>query len=444
MTRLKTFFCLHHRSKYLYLLTTSILFLTSWSAQALTFTVTNTNDSGTGSLRQAVNDSNAAMGADTIIFDPVLSGSTIILTSGEINVTGFLTISGPIVGDASSITIDGNNNSRLFFLDGRNFNLPDLTLNNITLTRGYATGRGGAVLAIRSNLSLNDCLVSNNVVEDSPSFLVSFGDGGGLVATNITMNRSTVSGNSASNAGGISGTTVTLNDSTVSGNSANSGGGISANSITLNQSTVSGNSADSGRGGGIDALLRGDVTLIQSTITNNHGGGLVFTPTPNETRTLTLINTILAGNTGSGGNLSFSNTIPTFSLTVNARNSLFGDDPSEINGLNTSNVFSNSPDLGVLQFNGGPTQTHLPNSSSPALDTGSNADIPESIDQRGLPRIFNGIVDIGTTERQPLPINPIPIFSLPGLLTLIASFTALAGWRQGKRYTTKTKSISPC
>jgi hypothetical protein len=38
-------------------------------AQALTYTVTNTNDAGAGSLRQAINDANTNPGADTINFD---------------------------------------------------------------------------------------------------------------------------------------------------------------------------------------------------------------------------------------------------------------------------------------------------------------------------------------------------------------------------------------
>jgi hypothetical protein len=38
-------------------------------AQAATFTVLNTNDSGAGSLRQAITSANAAAGADTIAFD---------------------------------------------------------------------------------------------------------------------------------------------------------------------------------------------------------------------------------------------------------------------------------------------------------------------------------------------------------------------------------------
>ena len=41
------------------------------------FTVTNTNDSGPGSLRQAIEDSNAAGGDNTIEFDAGLLGQTI-------------------------------------------------------------------------------------------------------------------------------------------------------------------------------------------------------------------------------------------------------------------------------------------------------------------------------------------------------------------------------
>ena len=39
-----------------------------------TFTVTNTADSGAGSLRQAVLDANAAAGADTIVFSAAFDG----------------------------------------------------------------------------------------------------------------------------------------------------------------------------------------------------------------------------------------------------------------------------------------------------------------------------------------------------------------------------------
>src|SRR5246127_4858651 len=59
---------------------------------ATTITVTNTNDSGPGSLRQALVDSHDG---DTINFDPALNGQTILLTTAELAIAKNVTISGP-------------------------------------------------------------------------------------------------------------------------------------------------------------------------------------------------------------------------------------------------------------------------------------------------------------------------------------------------------------
>ena len=48
-----------------------------------TFTVTNSNDSGSGSLRQAIADANAAAGADSIEFAAAFTGQTIALTGAS-------------------------------------------------------------------------------------------------------------------------------------------------------------------------------------------------------------------------------------------------------------------------------------------------------------------------------------------------------------------------
>ncbi len=67
------------------------------AAPMLTFLVTNTNDSGAGSLRQAILDANAAAGADTIDFDTAgvfATPQTITLTSGTLVISGDLTING--------------------------------------------------------------------------------------------------------------------------------------------------------------------------------------------------------------------------------------------------------------------------------------------------------------------------------------------------------------
>src|SRR5689334_22587090 len=66
---------------------------TGGSADAATFTVTNLNDSGAGSLRQAILDANANPGADQVTFQSSLSGQ-ITLTS-ELPVTDAVDVAGP-------------------------------------------------------------------------------------------------------------------------------------------------------------------------------------------------------------------------------------------------------------------------------------------------------------------------------------------------------------
>ena len=61
------------------------------TADAATFTVTNLNDSGAGSLRQAIEDGNGAAGLDNVVFQSGVSG-TILLTSGQLEISDSLTI----------------------------------------------------------------------------------------------------------------------------------------------------------------------------------------------------------------------------------------------------------------------------------------------------------------------------------------------------------------
>ena len=59
-----------------------------------TITVTNLHDSGAGSLRSALSN---AISGDTITFAQNLAGGTLILTSGELDITKNLTINGDLV-----------------------------------------------------------------------------------------------------------------------------------------------------------------------------------------------------------------------------------------------------------------------------------------------------------------------------------------------------------
>ena len=74
-----------------------------FSTQANIITVNNTNDSGPGSLRQALADANDG---DTINFDVSLKGQTIALTSGELVIDKSLTITGP-GSEQLVVSVDG-------------------------------------------------------------------------------------------------------------------------------------------------------------------------------------------------------------------------------------------------------------------------------------------------------------------------------------------------
>ena len=94
---------------------------------ASTFSVTNTNDMGTGSLRQAITDANNHVGADTITFN--ISGSgvhTITPLSGLPTISDPVTIDGysqPGSAANSHGTGLGDNSVHLIELDGTNSNV---------------------------------------------------------------------------------------------------------------------------------------------------------------------------------------------------------------------------------------------------------------------------------------------------------------------------------
>src|SRR4051812_47362788 len=169
------------------------------------FTVTNLDDSGEGSLRNAIELSNSTPGPNEIDFATGLSG-TITLTSGELTIANYdVTIVG--LGQ-NSLSISGSGNSRVFAISSG----VAASLSGLTITAGSADKGGGIY------------------------------NGGAL-----TVNASTIGGNWAGlNGGGIFNTgTMTVNSSTISGNRANNMGGIyNSGTIMINASTMSNNSAD--------------------------------------------------------------------------------------------------------------------------------------------------------------------------------------------------------
>ena len=123
------------------------------------YTVLNTNDSGTGSLRDAVNQANTDGGANTITFDPTsfATAKTITLSTGQIdlNDVGGLTITAPSVG----VTISGNSASRVFQLDAH----ATASLTGLTITGGHSGSSGGGLsLNNNSTETITNCTISGN------------------------------------------------------------------------------------------------------------------------------------------------------------------------------------------------------------------------------------------------------------------------------------------
>ena len=197
-----------------------------------TFTVTNLNDSGANSLRQAILDANATAGADTIDFDALLSGGTITLTSGELQITDDLTING--LG-AENLTVSGNNASRVFNVsDGTSDNI-DVVIDGLTIADGNTDGGGGGIFS-RENLTVANSTITGNTAERSGGGVYNFYE-------NLTVTNSTISGNTAERSGGgifnyaFRNGSLQVTNSTISDNTAGAdGGGIVIYDFTESQS----------------------------------------------------------------------------------------------------------------------------------------------------------------------------------------------------------------
>jgi len=145
--------------------------------------VTNTDDSGPGSLRQAIAD---APDGSVIQFDASIAGKTIV-TDGLFP-KNHITIEGPL---PAGITISGGLRAIVFAVgDGA-----DVTLRNLSIVDGR-NGIGGGIDVLRARLLLDHVLVANNEAVE---------DGGGIMAADnaiLTVVNSTISGYVAPNRGG--------------------------------------------------------------------------------------------------------------------------------------------------------------------------------------------------------------------------------------------------
>jgi hypothetical protein len=195
---------------------------------------------------------------------------------------------------------------------------------------------------------------------------------------------------------------MTLTRCTLSGNTAFSRGGalLSFRQTTLINCTVAGNSTAAsfatGAGGGLYRYT-GTLTVVNSTVADNsspQGGGLFSNDSDGDLRVL---NTLVARNTGSSGGPDAGGHVTSLGHNlIGATDGSTGWVSSDLTGTAAAPLDAL---LGPLADNGGPTQTIALLPGSPAVDAGDNTGAP-AFDQRGLPRIVGGTIDIGAFEVQ--------------------------------------------
>jgi hypothetical protein len=332
--------------------------------RAATITITNTADSGAGTLRAALASANDG---DTINF-ALLTPAKITLTSGELLVAKSVNILGP---GATNLAVDGNAAGRVFHVTPSNI----VAISGLTITGGFAgpqggdypAGNGGGVFNDHSTLTILNCtLVGNQAggqgagIENYAGHPSSGGGNATLAMTNCTFqgNRANLGGaidnnaetgnailivvgcllrtNSAAEGGGIanfayagtgdvriiastfsyngaqiggaiiSGSSLEIVNSTMNGNGADGGGAILASgTLKVSGCTLYGNSAGRRDGGGI--LSYGNGTIVNTTLDGNsatRGGAIANEANGSPVGTLSVRNCTLSGNAAySGGGI---------------------------------------------------------------------------------------------------------------------------------------------
>jgi len=402
----------------------ALLLIGASPASATTFTVTNGDNAGTGSLRNAITQAEGNGDdptVDLIQFDPAVSA--VDLDSALPAITHPLTIEGP-GADALSVRRSGSASGPfpLFPVNPSDLTFT-VTIRDVTISGAVATGfAGGAVgKSGPGALVLDSVVIGGNNAATAPAL---FFDQGQTTVSNSTLtdNHSTLSGGAiaAQQAGpGVTGTATVVN-STIEGNSSPEFGGAvfiqDGTDITFLSSTIAQNTAND------DNNASGD------------GGGIY-----NNSSTVHIANTILAGNTVGPGASSADGQCAGAAFASSGFNLRSADDPGCSGFDATGDIVEADPKIGALGDNGGPTPTIALLTGSPAIDAG-NTDTPvdgffptcPSADQRGVSRLGPSRCDIGAFEKRSqttttLACSPASLTLGSGSSTCAATVTDVAG-----------------
>src|SRR6478752_1771 len=247
----------------------SVLLLCAMARQtgAATIIVTNTNDSGPGSLRQALANAN---NGDSINF--AVTGA-ISLTSGGLPVTKNVTISGP---GANQLAVSGNQALFAFgVFPQRTVSISGLRIRNAQV--GVYNNQG--------TVSVSNCALSGN-------------SGAGLhnhAGASMTVANSNISNNSGTGADNQG--TLTVSNCEISDNS---NAGISnGGTLSVSNCALSGNSGD-GIGNRAFSSGAASLTVVNSNVSDNHSIGISNYVDEFATLTVTMRSTTVSGNSAGG------------------------------------------------------------------------------------------------------------------------------------------------
>jgi CSLREA domain-containing protein len=270
-------------------------------------TLVDESDSNYGpgdfSLREAINLANLRAGADTIEFSPALTGGTIMLRMGSLNVKDAVQIVG--LG-AEQLTIDNSlTQGPIFVVDNQSSNtliqvglsgltltgsknsairsLEDLTIDSVIIRGNSGLRSGGITVELNGDQVVNAKLtVRDSRFEDNRATATTVSNTGGGISFSgrngeLAIENSTFVENSSGAGGGGIGVggfsnLVNITDTVVEGNHAARGGGIfiaddNAKLATLERVLVRNNTAVEA-GGGLHLSYKA-VTIIDGDITGN-------------------------------------------------------------------------------------------------------------------------------------------------------------------------------
>ncbi|MDG0810629.1 choice-of-anchor Q domain-containing protein [Cohnella rhizosphaerae] len=374
-----------------------------------TFTVVNTNDSGTGSLRWAIAQAGAVADGQ-VVFDPALAGQTITLLS-DLTTWDTESSNNMTIGDNSTnftltglkdsngkpaITVNGNGHLGLWARGSGTFSLSDIRFTGFDLNDADGEFNGfGSVLTVGgddySAIHISNVQFDHNAM--TSGYLTSIASLAAISSPNeILLDRVVFADNelhALESEGDTKQSAVYVHllaeDSKIS------------NSLFVNNKTIS-NTSGKAYGGAFGGLLSVHLKVVNNTFTGNSvtnsGDGQAFGPVgyvaDNADSSVDFYNNLAIGNKVNG-------------LTVATFEDAFYNENSTTLTQDGNNLYTGSP---FVDAAGG--DFRLSSAATAAIDKGHDTQVIGTVDLDGNTRKQGDHVDIGAYESDPVPVGDGP------------------------------------